>query len=89
MCDWQNERAGYPDIGDIQPFWVLFGGPMGVLPADSEHFRTTGRADALGRRSLVLHDDALGIPHFLLGTALHTVCSVSYTHLTLPTTPYV
>jgi len=24
----ENERAGYPDTGSIQPVWVLFGCPM-------------------------------------------------------------
>jgi len=41
--------------------------------ADSEHFRATGRAYALGRRLAVLHGDAFGIFHFLLGTALNAI----------------
>ena len=50
-------------------------GYIGVKLAltDSEHFRTAARTDSLGRRPAVLHGNAFGIFHFLLGTALHTV----------------
>ncbi len=41
--------------------------------ADSEHFRATGRTDALGRRFPILHGDAFGVFHFLLGMALHAI----------------
>ena len=41
--------------------------------ADSEHFRATGWTYALGCRLAVLHGDAFGIFHFLLGTALHAI----------------
>ena len=47
---------------------------MVPLFADSEYFGATGRADALSCRSLVLHDDALGILDLFLGAALHAVC---------------
>ena len=47
---------------------------VGLALADSEYFRATGRADALGRRLAVLHGDAFGILYFLLGLALHAVC---------------
>ena len=40
---------------------------------DSEYFRATGRADALGCRFAVLHGDAFGILYFLLSLALHAV----------------
>ena len=41
--------------------------------ADSEHFRATGRAYALSCQLAVLHGDALSIPHFPFGTALHAI----------------
>ena len=47
---------------------------MVALFANSEDFGATDRADALSCRSLVLHDDALGILDLFLGSALHTVC---------------
>jgi len=74
MCDSQNRRAGHPDAGNIQPFRVLLG-YVGVYLAlaDSEHFRATGRAYALSCRLAILHGDAFGIFHFLLGTALHAI----------------
>ena len=40
---------------------------------DSEYFRATGRADALGRRFAVLHGDAFGILYFPLGMAFHAI----------------
>ena len=85
MCNSGNEsllsvirkikRAGHPDTGNIQPFQVLLG-YVGVdlTLADSEHFRATGRAYALGCWLAVFHGDAFGILHLLFGTALHTVC---------------
>jgi len=47
---------------------------MAYLLADLEYFGATGRAYALGCRSLVLHDDALGVLDLSLGAALHAVC---------------
>jgi hypothetical protein len=44
------------------------------LLADSEYLGATGRAYALSCRSLVLHDDALGVLDLFLGAALHAVC---------------
>ena len=41
--------------------------------ADSKYFRATGRAYALSCRLAVLHSDAFGVFHFLLGTALHAI----------------
>ena len=75
-CDSQNKRAGHPDTGNtIQPFRVLLG-YVGVdlALAYSEHFRATGQAYALSCWPAVLHGEAFGIFHFLLGTALHAVC---------------
>jgi len=66
---WTSSVSGYPaplsSVGYI-------GVDLGL--ADSEHFRATGRADALSRRLAVLHGDAFGILYFLLGLALHAVC---------------
>jgi len=47
---------------------------MAALLADSGYLRATRREDALGRRPLFLHDDALGVLDLSLGTALHAVC---------------
>ena len=62
--------------------------------ADSEHLRATGRAYALGCRSAILHGDAFGIFHFLLGMTLHAislhiqasslVLALTLNHLTRP-----
>ena len=52
---------------------VLSGCVVALTLADSEYFRATGRADALSCRSLVLHDDALGVLDLFLGAALHAV----------------
>jgi len=41
----------------------------GSLLADSEYLGAAGRADALGGRSLVLHDNTLGILDLFLGAA--------------------
>ena len=41
--------------------------------ADSEHFRATGRAYALGCGPAVLHGDVFGTFHFLLNTTFHTI----------------
>jgi len=57
----------------VQPFLVLFGCPMADLLADLEHLGAAGRAYALGRRSLVLHDDAPGVLDLFLGSALHAI----------------
>ena len=67
--------VGYSRHRDIQPFQVLLG-YVGVdlTLTDSEHFRATGRAYALGCWRAVFHGDALGIFHFLFGTAFHVVC---------------
>ena len=45
-----------------------------ALLANSEDFRAAGRAQALGRRSAVLHRDSSGVADFFLGAALHAVC---------------
>jgi hypothetical protein len=42
--------------------------------ADLEHLGPAGRADALGSGPLVLHDDRFRVLHFLLSSALDTVC---------------
>jgi len=44
------------------------------LLADPEYLGAAGWAYALGCRSLVLHDDALGVLDLFLGAALHAVC---------------
>jgi hypothetical protein len=41
--------------------------------ADFEHLGATNRAHTLGRRLAILHGNGLGILHFSLGTALHTI----------------
>jgi hypothetical protein len=38
-----------------------------------EHLGAAGRAHTLGRRLAILHGNGLGILHFFLGAALHTV----------------
>ena len=58
---------------------LLSGWLVAALLADSEYLGAAGRAGALSCRSLVLHDDALGVLDLFLGSALHTVCL----HLTL------
>ena len=45
----------------------------GLALADSEYFRTTARADALGRRLAILHCDTSSIFYFLLSTAFYAV----------------
>ena len=68
-------EAGYPNTGKTQPLSDSAGYVRVYLAlADSEHFRATGRAYALSCRLAVLHRDAFGIFHFLLGTALHAIC---------------
>ena len=47
---------------------------VATLLTDSEYLRATGRAYALGRRSLVLHDNASRVLDLFLGTALHAIC---------------
>jgi hypothetical protein len=46
--------------------------PALALP-DFEHLGATNRAHTLGRRLAILHGNGLGILHFFLGAALHTV----------------
>jgi hypothetical protein len=70
----KTEGLDTPTTGNIQPFPLLSGCAVAALLADSEYFRAAGWTDALSCRSLVLHDDALGVPDFLLSTALHAVC---------------
>ena len=41
--------------------------------AEYEYLRATTRAYALSRRLAILHGDAFGVFHFLLGTALHAI----------------
>ena len=55
----QKRRAGYLNNGNVQPLSVVSGGTVVALLANSEYFRAAGGTDALGCRSLVLHDDAL------------------------------
>ena len=42
--------------------------------ADLEHLGPAGGANALGSGPLVLHDDGLGVLHFLLSSAFNTIC---------------
>ena len=67
--------------GWTSPYWEspAFSNSAGYIGvdltlADSEHFRATGRAYALGCWLAVFHGDAFGIFHFLFGTAFHAVC---------------
>ena len=49
----------------------------------SEHLGPACGTHTLSGRPAVLHDYALGIRHFLLGAALHTVCLHVFTSLFL------
>jgi hypothetical protein len=45
---------------------------------DFEHLGLAYRANALGGRPPILHGNCLGVLHFLLGAALHTITLHSY-----------
>ena len=47
--------------------------PALALP-NFEHLGATNRAHTLGRWLAILHGNGLGILHFFLGAALHTIC---------------
>ena len=78
-----NGKAGYPcvripSLPVIQPPTILALG----LPY-SEHLGPAYGTHTLSGRPAVLHDYALGVSHFPLGTALHTVCLHVFTSLFL------
>ena len=70
-CDSQNKRAGYPGIGVSRPFANYIKASLRL--ADFEYFRATAWANALGRRSAVLHRDGFDVFHLLFGAAFHAI----------------
>ena len=85
------ERLGIPIPRKPSPFYSNGYTSKDLALADPEHFRTTLRADALGRRFTVLHGDGLCVLHLPLGAALHaisfhTIHSSVFTEITTLTT---
>ena len=71
-------------------WWKLRGSPFGVywVPVGGL-LRLLGASWAILEASRVLLGNLLGSLGGLLGASLRPFEAVSYTHLTLPTTPYV
>jgi len=65
------KKAGYSSHTNTQPTLIL----VLVISAltDSKHFSPAYGTDALSRRLSILHGYSLGILHFSLGPAFHTV----------------
>ena len=88
-----------PDIGKIQPLWILRLYRVDLTLTDSEHLRTAGWTYALSCRLSVLHCYGLSILHFLFSATLHTICfhihsssrsfALTLNHLTHPGQAYV
>jgi len=70
MCN--LKKKGWVPIKDTQPSAVPI--PTALALPYPEHLSPARGTYTLGRWSPVLHGDALGIFHFPLGPALHTVC---------------
>lgn len=66
-------KAGYR-WGDIQPSLIPIPTVSALALSYPEHLSPTYRADALSCWLSILHGYRLGILHFSLGSAFHTIC---------------
>jgi len=67
-----NKRAGYLKTS-IQPLTIWITSEYALALSYPEHLCAACGAHTLSRRSAILHGYALGVFHFLLGTAFDAV----------------
>ena len=71
----RDEKRGWiPDTGISSPFRSLKGLQVDLAFTYPKQLSATDRADTLCRWSAVFHSDFLGVLHFPLSPALHTIC---------------
>ena len=70
-----DDGKGWTSIGKYPALSVIpISGVSGLALSDSEHLRAACGAYTLSCRFAILHSYGLGVLHFSLGTAFHTVC---------------
>ncbi len=69
-----DDGKGWTSIGKYPALSVIpISEVSGLALSDSEHFSAACGAYTLSRRFAILHSYGLGVLHFPLGTAFHTV----------------